>query len=138
VRASAPALSALTFVSLHRDRERERGFNQAELIARELARPLRVPVLPGLARTRPTPAQVGLRQAERRENLIGAFQWVGAQRPPAGLGLVDDVCTTGATLEAAAEAIGEAGGSVAAYLVLARAQTLAIPAVTSPGQPACP
>ena len=87
---------------------------------------------------RATPAQVGLNQAERRVNLHGAFRWTAAQGPPQALGLVDDVCTTGATLEAAARAVAEAGGSIGAFLVLAVAQTLPAPAVTSPGQFACP
>jgi predicted amidophosphoribosyltransferase len=99
---------------------------------------LSLPLVGGIARIRPTPAQVGSGEAERRANVTGAFAWTAAVPPPAGLGLVDDVCTTGATLEAAAAAVAEAGGQVAAYLALARAQTLPALAVTFPGQPACP
>jgi predicted amidophosphoribosyltransferase len=87
---------------------------------------------------RATPAQVGLSQLERRVNLLGAFEWTAAEPPPQGLGLVDDVCTTGATLTAAAQAVAEAGGSIGAFLVLAVAQTLPAPPVTCAGQPACP
>jgi predicted amidophosphoribosyltransferase len=87
-------------------------------------------VLGGLTRVRATPAQVGLSQGERRANLAGAFRWTAAQPPPRGLGLVDDVCTTGATLTAAAQAVAEAGGSIGAFLVLAVAQTLPAVAVT--------
>src|SRR5207245_1260201 len=67
------------------------------------------------------------------ETLAGPLAWIGP-RPPAGLGLVDDVCTTGATLTAAARAILEAGGRVEAMLVLgvASPQTLPAPAVTFP------
>jgi len=122
------SLPALTFVPLHPRRRRERGFNQAERLAAQLSSALGVPVLGGLTRVRATPAQVGLSQAERRANLAGAFQWTAAQPPAHRLGLVDDVCTTGATLEAAARAVAEAGGSIGAFLVLAVAQTL--PAVT--------
>jgi predicted amidophosphoribosyltransferase len=128
--AADVSLPALTFVPLHPRRRRQRGFNQAERLAAELARGLGVPLLSGLTRLRATPAQVGLSQAERRANLVGAFQWTSTQPPPHGLGLVDDVCTTGATLEAAARAVAEAGGSIGAFLVLAVAQTLPAVAVT--------
>jgi ComF family protein len=124
------SIPALTFVPLHPRRRRERGFNQAERLAIQLAGALGIPLLTGLTRVRPTPAQVGLSQAERRANLEGAFRWSAAQPPPAGLGLVDDVCTTGATLTAATQAVAEAGGSIGAYLVLALAQTLPVTAVT--------
>jgi len=124
------SLPALTFVPLHPRRRRERGFNQAERLAAELSSTLGVPLLSGLTRVRATPAQVGLSQAERQANLAGAFQWTAAQPPADGLGLVDDVCTTGATLAAAARAVAEAGGSIGAFLVLAVAQTLPAVAVT--------
>lgn len=128
--ASTLSLSALTFVPLHPGRQRERGFNQAERLAAELSSALGIPLRQGLTRVRATPAQVGLSQAERRANLKAAFRWSGAQPPGRGLGLVDDVCTTGATLAAAAEAVAEAGGSIGAFLVLAVAQTLPTVAVT--------
>jgi ComF family protein len=136
--AAGLSLPAITFVPLHPRRRRERGFNQAERLAAELSGALGAPLLSGLTRVRATPAQVGLSQAERRVNLLGAFQWQAAQPPPQGLGLVDDVCTTGATLTAAARAVAEAGGSIGAFLVLAVAQTLPALAVTCPGQPGCP
>jgi ComF family protein len=130
--AAGLALPALTFVPLHPRRQRERGFNQAERLAARLAASLRVPVLGGLSRLRPTPAQVGLGQAERHVNVAGAFRWTGPEPPPQGLGLVDDVCTTGATLDAVARVVAEAGGSIGAFLVLAVAQTLPGPTVTCP------
>ena len=128
--AADVSLPALTFVPLHPLRRRQRGFNQAERLAAELSRGLGVPLLSGLTRLRATLPQVGLSQVERRANLAGAFQWTATQPPPHGLGLVDDVCTTGATLEAAARAVAEAGGSIGAFLVLAVAQTLPAVAVT--------
>ena len=139
IRDAAPPLAALTYIPLHPARLRERGFNQAERLARVLGRRLGLPVVDGLTRVRPTSPQVGLREAERRQNVAGAFAWMG-QRPPEGLGLVDDVCTTGATLTAAAEAVQAAGGGVDAFLVLgvASPQTLPPLGVTFPGQSACP
>jgi ComF family protein len=128
--AAGLALPALTFVPLHPRRQRERGFNQAERLAGRVAASLGVPVVLGLTRLRPTPAQVGLGQAERQVNVAGAFRWTGPQPPPQGLGLVDDVCTTGATLDAVARVVAEAGGSIGAFLVLAVAQTLPAVAVT--------
>lgn len=131
------ATAAVAFVPLHPQRERQRGFNQAERLASELGRSLHLPVIAGLARIRATPAQVGLSQTERRVNLLGSFAWAGAGPAPSDVILVDDVCTTGATLEAAAAALRQAGGSVAAFAVLARAQTFAPLAVTLPEQSAC-
>jgi len=128
--AAGLSLPALTFVPLHPRRRRERGFNQAERLAAQLSSELGIPMVGGLTRVRVTPAQVGLSQAERRANLEGAFRWTAAEPPGHGLGLVDDVCTTGATLTAAAGAVAEAGGSIGAFLVLAVAQTLPALAVT--------
>src|SRR5205809_1076258 len=75
VRKSGIRISMLTFVPLHPGRQRERGFNQAERLARRVGLALELPVLAGLCRVRPTPAQVGLGVAERRANMIGAFCW---------------------------------------------------------------
>jgi predicted amidophosphoribosyltransferase len=137
----------LTFVPLHPARQRERGFNQAEKVAHALALGMGLPLIQGLARLRHTRAQVGLTEVVRRQNVDGAFGWRAGVAPPAGLALVDDVCTTGATLEAAAEAIAEDGGQISAFLVLGsplrqpgygllrasgRPQTLPAPVVTSP------
>jgi len=126
-------LGGLAFVPLHPSRQRDRGFNQAERLARLIAGAMHLPVVRGLVRRRANPAQVGLSAAARRENMVGAFAWDGPGPAPPGLGLVDDVCTTGATLEAAAAAVRAGGGSVAAFLVVAAAQTLAPSAVTTRG-----
>jgi len=132
VRRAAIPLNALTFVPLHPERARQRGFNQAERLARNLGQELQLPVVEGLSRIRPTARQVGLTGREREANVAGAFKWTGRGAPPAGCGLVDDVCTTGATLLAAAGALSSAGGSVGAFLVLAVPHTLALPVVTLP------
>ena len=142
VRRSGVNLNALTFVPLHPARRRERGFNQSERLAGGLGAKLALPVVDGLTRLRPTRPQVGLSYEERRHNVQDAFCWRGSLPPPAGLGLVDDVATTGATLEAAAAALLAAGAGPAAFLVLAAAappgaQTLPLGGVTPAEQPGC-
>jgi ComF family protein len=98
-------------VPLHQARLRQRGFNQAELLARELRRRLALGRPPGeLVRTRATPPQVGHDRRWRQENVRGAFEWRGADLGGRSLLVVDDVATTGATLEACAAAL-RAGGS---------------------------
>lgn len=109
-------------VPLHRGRLAERGYNQAALLARVLGRTAGVPVDErSLARQRATAHQVGLGRADRQVNVAGAF---ACQRGLAGLrvALVDDVCTTGSTLEACAKAVRAAGASSVWAFTLARAR----------------
>jgi len=119
--ASLPdGIDALIPVPLARERERERGFNQATLLARRIGRWLDVPTRPGwLARTRSTRPQSDLSAAERRANVRGAFR---ASDHVAGrhLLLVDDVLTTGATLHACARALRAAGARRVGGLTVAR------------------
>ena len=95
-------------VPLHRWRERRRGFNQAMELARPLARATGWRLVDGLRRIRRTPAQTRLHAGQRRRNLRGAFRWRGPALAKQPLLLVDDVLTTGATLEACARAVGDA------------------------------
>ncbi|WP_416137282.1 ComF family protein [Halomonas sp. HK25] len=97
---------ALVPVPLHPRRARERGFDQGEWLARRLACRLALPLVRA-RRRRDTPTQRGLDRDERRRNLSGAFV-IEAALPPR-VALVDDVMTTGATLEALAEACRSAG-----------------------------
>ncbi len=95
-------------VPLHSSRKRARGYNQSDLLAREVSRLTGWPVDKRLVRIRATRAQVGLHGEERHENVRDAFQWLGEEAPPHVL-LVDDVCTTGATLSECAFALMSAG-----------------------------
>lgn len=112
---------ALVPAPLHRKRLRERGYNQAGLLAKELGKLAGLPVEEGLlARTRNTPAQVRSNAAgQRRANVEGAFAGRGDAAGMAVI-LVDDVCTTGSTLRACAEALTEAGAASVWGLTLAR------------------
>ena len=107
--ADLPRPGALVPVPLARARLRQRGYDQALELARPLARSVGVPLLPdGLRRVRDTEAQSRLDAAGRRRNVRGAFA-AGAGTLPDHVALVDDVMTTGATLNAAALALRRAG-----------------------------
>jgi predicted amidophosphoribosyltransferase len=108
-------------VPLHPDRLRQRGFNQAELLARELRTRLALSRPPGaLVRIRPTPPQVGHDRLWRKENVRGAFAWKGANLGGQPVLVVDDVATTGATLEACAVALRESGSGPVTGVSVAR------------------
>ncbi|MSQ33675.1 MAG: ComF family protein [Dehalococcoidia bacterium] len=110
-------------VPLHARRQRQRGFNQAILLAKELGRLQRIPVdLSVLQRVRNSPAQAKANTAEeRRANVRDAFK--PAEGPPLQdkqVLLVDDVCTTGATLDACARSLKAAGAAKVWGVTLAR------------------
>ena len=108
-------------VPLHPSRERDRGYNQSELLARYLARRVDVPVSgKGLRRTRATAVQMTLNAAERRQNVAGAFECVEVRVRGARVVIIDDVGTTGATLDACAQAVLKAGAVSVMGLTLAR------------------
>ena len=116
------AADAVLAIPLHAARLAERGFNQAEALAREIARLLDLPLIDGsLARVRATGQQARLDARARAENMRGAFEWRGAP-PPRRLLLVDDVLTTGATMGACALALREAGAEAVYGLALARSR----------------
>ena len=110
-------------VPLHRRRERDRGFNQALLLARRLGEAWRVPVCADvLARTVATPPQTELTATARRANVSGAF---ALRRPDLVVGrhvvLVDDVFTTGSTVGACVRRLREGGATTVGVLTVARA-----------------
>lgn len=114
------AADAVIPVPIHRQRERERGFNQSVLLAREFCRSTGLPLLQNvLERTVYRQPQVGLDAVERRENVRDAFR-VAQPQAIAGKSvlLIDDVWTTGSTLNEAAQALLAAGAKrVFAYTV---------------------
>lgn len=120
--ARLPVPDAIVPVPLARERYRARGFNQSLLIARHLAGDA-FPVMPTwLARTRNTPPQVGQDREARHANVADAF---ACPDPAAVRGqrilLLDDVATTGATLDACARALRASGVASVHALVVARA-----------------
>jgi len=128
-------------VPLHPERRRERGYNQAELIAGPLARRLKIPLKPHLLiRTKSRPPQLLLSRSQRWETVRGAYA------TPKGCGvdklrilLVDDVLTTGATLDACARALKKAGAAQVLALTVGRvvpewSRGMAIPKINLPAR----
>jgi competence protein ComFC len=113
---------AVVPVPLHTDRKRERGYNQAELIARPLAKRLGIELDTHiLRRTQPRPPQLLLSRSERWKSVQGAYAAAaGATVDNRDFLLVDDVMTTGATLDACARALRKAGASRVFGLTVAR------------------
>jgi ComF family protein len=105
-------------VPLHRSRMRERGFNQA----RDMAHHLGVPLVQALERTRATATQADLPASKRHANVRGAFRLARRVSVEGAIVvLVDDVSTTGATLEACATALLDAGAKEVRAITAARA-----------------
>lgn len=127
MRAGADALEgadALIPIPLHAHRLRKRRFNQSFLLARALSQSSGLPVEPHmLARTRSTPSQGGLSAKARRRNVAGAFTVRESAKPfvrGRRFVLVDDVHTTGATLQACARVLKRAGAEDVTAITLAR------------------
>lgn len=127
-RENSMPVDLIVSVPLHSARQRERGYNQADLLARAFGRMVDMSVgAVGLRRVRHTRSQMSLNAADRRENVHGAFTYrtldggdtsdVSGQR----VLLIDDVCTTGSTLEACSVALKAAGASHVWGFTLARA-----------------
>ena len=107
-------------VPLHRSRQFSRSFNQADMLARQLGRGLKISLRPTLlARCKRTSAQSGLDAAARRKNIRGAFSC--RQTAIRHVALVDDVMTTGATLAECSRSLKRAGVATVAVWVAARA-----------------
>ncbi len=127
-RAPGPPPDWIVPVPLHSRRLRERGFNPAALIARELARTTGAHFEPRLlVRRRYTPSQTGLGREARRRNVEGAFACQPGFAFPGSIWLVDDVVTTRSTLEASGQALRDAGAEQVAAVCLARTTALQPP-----------
>jgi len=108
-------------VPLHPRRRRWRGFNQAEILARPVAEHLNFPVdVSNLGRIRSTRDQASLGEADRKLNVVNSFGWQGEKLAGRNVILVDDVVTTGATLEACARVLKQAGAREVWGLVVAK------------------
>jgi ComF family protein len=117
-----PEYAAVIPVPLSRKRRRERGFNQAEAVARSVAKRVGAPVRSRvLVKQKDCPPQAGLSASSRRRNVSGVYR---ASLPVSLQGevllLVDDVLTTGATAESAARVLRRAGAGAVDVLTLAR------------------
>ncbi len=113
----------LTWVPVHPSRRRERGFDQAEELARVVARELSLPVERCLERRLRTSALHGLSRDERAGSTAGAFVAVPASRPwlqGCWVVIVDDILTTGATLAGCAAALAEGGAAAVSAMTVAR------------------
>lgn len=111
-------IDLVTAVPMHRARYLERGYNQAELLAKELAALQKLPFRQVLMRTRATPPQNTLGRRARATNVAGAFVAKG-DLTGRGILLVDDVCTTGNTVRACAEALYRANARVVVIAAVA-------------------
>lgn len=110
---------AILPVPLHWSRQAQRGFNPPHLLAHMIAKRHAVPLLPYLKRSRATPPQTGQTGEERLQNVHNAFASVGTFKKGRLL-LIDDVLTTGSTVNEAARALKKAGALSVDVLTLAR------------------
>ncbi len=115
---SGRSFDLLIPVPLHHVRRRARGYNQSAVLAHELSRRVGYPSVPGLLRRiRPTTTQTNLTAKQRLSNVVGAFQYRGEKRLASRrVLLVDDVMTTGATVNACAKTLKE-GGAVSVHVI---------------------
>ncbi len=117
-----PDADIATAVPLHRRRLARRGFNQSLFLAKHAAEALNIPLsLDGLRRIRYTRPQVELSQAEREDNVKGAFGVEGQEFDGRRVLLVDDVYTTGATVRECAKVLKKSGAEKVYVLTVARA-----------------
>ena len=110
-------------VPLHSTRYRERGYNQCELVAVQLAKILNLPVdTHTLQRVRKTKSQMQLRAEERHQNMNDAFACRSNELSGQTVLIIDDVCTTGSTLDACAKALKQSGVAFVWGATLAKAR----------------
>jgi competence protein ComFC len=99
IELNLPENTYITYVPMYRKRERERGFNQAKLVAKRIGQKADRPVVGLLEKIKDNPSQVGLNPQERQENVRNVFSLAKLREAkPYSVLLVDDVYTTGATM----------------------------------------
>jgi ComF family protein len=115
-------IDLITPVPLGIARQRERGYNQSSLLARPIALKMGIQCKPkAISRIRETISQIDLTREQRRENVAGAFQAGTTDVYGKNILLVDDVATSGSTLDSCADALFQAGALKVYGLTLARA-----------------
>ncbi len=112
-------VDGLTYVPLSQDKLEDRGFNQAELLAREFAREKDIPLFHSLVKQKPTKPQAELSREERLVNVRGSFACEESVEPETVL-LIDDVFTTGATVDECSKVLKGAGAERVYVATLAR------------------
>lgn len=119
----ADRFDAVTWVPVSRKRKRERGYDQAELLAKEMCRLWGICPVQMLAKTRNNPAQSGLSSAEqRRANVLGVYEAINREHfAGKRVLLTDDILTTGSTVQEAARVLRLAGAEEVVVLTLAAA-----------------
>jgi ComF family protein len=125
-------VDVVTPVPLSTQRMKERGYNQAAILGRPLAYAIGKPCRALLRKSRDTRTQVGLNAVKRQENVTGAFTTVSDRLAGKSILVIDDVTTTGSTINACSQALRQAGAAAVYGLTLARAtlQTHADPQPT--------
>lgn len=112
----------ITPVPLHPTRERKRGYNQAELLSKELSSHLKIPVEKVLIRKKQTKPQFDLKKEERTKNIVGAFElskeFLGKMKGSRII-LIDDIATTGSTLRECAKVLKKNGAEKVLGITLA-------------------
>ena len=107
----------VTYVPMWKKKEQERGFNQAEMVAKLVAAGHQITLL---ERSRETKPMFGLSKIERQKNIENVFRFVGGKAAPEKVMLVDDVWTTGATMRECAKVLKQNGVKIVWGLTLAR------------------
>lgn len=110
-------------VPLHSSKLKSRGYNHAQILASQLATRFNLQLLEPLKRVRKTASQFGLKREERKENIAGAFAFISDKQQVIRdkyVFLVDDIVTTGATLNEAAQVLKKAGAKKVFGLALAK------------------
>ncbi|MBT6691140.1 ComF family protein [Candidatus Parcubacteria bacterium] len=114
----------ITNVPLHPRKQKQRGFDQTEILAKQLARQLNLSYSPLLKRTKATKTQAQLSKIDRQKNVSGVFKALHTASANSGRGteilLIDDITTTGSTLNQAAKALKDADYQKITCLVLAK------------------